>query len=274
MTTTKICATCGTYYPENAGAPADPEAIPGSTCPICADDRQYIPAGGQRWTTEQTLLGKHSVKVRLLREDVYEMELTPTFAIGQRALLVLSPHGNILWDCIPLLDEALMAFIKEKGGLKAIALSHPHYYSNMHQWAQTFDCPIYIHSNDRQWTFGKDEQVNFWEGEELNFWNNMRLINVGGHFPGSSILHVPHLSMKGTIFTGDTLVLSLHKQHISVMYSYPNRVPLPHREVQRISDLVSKISFDALYSFMKDLDLTENVNEIFKKSMERYGISI
>ena len=263
MTPTKICATCGTYYLSES-------ATPNGICPICADDRQYIPAGGQRWTTEAALLDKHSVKVRLLRDDVYELEITPSFAIGQRALLILTPDGNILWDCIPLLDESLITFIKEKGGLKAIAFSHPHYYSNMHDWARTFDCPVYIHKLDEQWVFGKGEHVKYWEGEELQLFNGIRLINAGGHFPGSSILHVPHLSAKGVLFTGDTLVLSLHKQHISVMYSYPNRVPLPRKEVQRISDLVNKIPFDALYSYMKDLDLTENVKEIFGRSMDRY----
>ena len=105
---------------------------------------------------------------------------------------------------------------------------------------------------------------------ELPLVSGMRLIKVGGHFPGSSILHIPHLSPEGVLFTGDTLVLSLHKQHISVMYSYPNRMPLPRKEVQRISDLVSKIPFDAMYSFMKDLDLTGNTKEVFKTSMQRY----
>ncbi len=274
---TKICATCGTYYPEKSLHGIPPANLTGTTsiqppvtCPICADDRQYIPAGGQRWTTDTALQDKHSVKVRPLRDKVYELELTPAFAIGQRAILIVSPYGNILWDCIPLLDEALITFIKAKGGLKAIAFSHPHYYSNMHDWALTFDCPIYIHSSDKQWTFGKDDRVQYWEGEELPLYNGMRLINLGGHFPGSSILHVPHLSPRGTIFTGDTLVLSLHKKHISVMYSYPNRMPLPRKEVQRINDRMRNIPFDALYSFMHDLDLTENTREIFTSSMARY----
>jgi len=65
-------------------------------------------------------------------------------------------------------------------------------------------------------------------------WDGMRLINVGGHFPGSSILHVPHLSPEGTVFSGDTLVIAPNKQHIAVMYSYPNRIPLSRNEVQRI----------------------------------------
>ena len=40
----------------------------------------------------------------------------PTFAIGQRALLLCTPHGNILWDCISLIDEATVTLIKGLGG--------------------------------------------------------------------------------------------------------------------------------------------------------------
>jgi hypothetical protein len=261
MTQSKICATCGTHY--SASDHYD-------LCPICADDRQYIPEGGQRWTLPEELAGKHSVRTHRLHENVYELEIAPAFAIAQRAFLILSPQGNILWDCIPLLNEPTVEFIKAHGGLRAIAFSHPHYYSNMNVWADTFDCPIYIHHTDEQWIFGKGGRVELWRGGEKVLWDGMRLINVGGHFPGSSILHVPALSPEGTVFSGDTLVIAPNKQHIAVMYSYPNRMPLPRHEVERIRQQVEVLQFDALYSFMRDLNLTKNVKEIFNTSMERY----
>lgn len=31
--------------------------------------------------------------------------ITSKFAIGQRAILLLTPHGNVLWDCITYLDQ-------------------------------------------------------------------------------------------------------------------------------------------------------------------------
>src|SRR5699024_8297664 len=124
---------------------------------------------------------------------------------GQRALFILSNEGNILWDCFPLLTEGTVEFIKSKGGLDAIAFSHPHYYSNMNHWAETFNCPIYIHHKDEEWIMNKGSHVSLWEGYEKPLWDDMRLINIGGHFPGSSILRAPSLSEKGTIFYGDTL---------------------------------------------------------------------
>src|SRR5262245_6575719 len=117
MRQSKVCATCGTHYPLSEGY---------KVCPICNDDRQYIPEGGQRWTSTEELSNRYSVRTHRLSENVYELEIAPAFAIGQRAFLILSPQGNILWDCIPLLNEPIVEFIKAHGGLRAIAFSHPH----------------------------------------------------------------------------------------------------------------------------------------------------
>lgn len=257
-----MCAACGTQFPIGQQ--------PG-VCPICEDPRQYVPEGGQRWTTHETVRTGHGVRVLGLSERVYELTIVPTFAIGQRALLVLSSEGNVLWDCIPLLDEPTVSFIKAQGGLKAIAFSHPHYYSNVRVWAETFGCPVYIHRSDAQWIMDKGPHIRLWDGDEHTLWDGMRLINIGGHFTGSSILHAAALSKEGAVFCGDTLILSPSKQHLAVMYSYPNRIPLPLREVERIRQRFETIPFDTLYSFLTYQDLTENARGILQQSFARYA---
>ena len=62
----------------------------------------------------------------------------PKFAIGQRALLVPGAGGNLLWDCISLLDDETVAAVDDLGGLSAIAISHPHFYSSMMAWSEAF----------------------------------------------------------------------------------------------------------------------------------------
>jgi hypothetical protein len=255
-----ICTACGTQYQHGSV----------EICPICADDRQYIPEGGQTWTTQEELMQDRRVRILPLQENLYELQVTPVFAIGQRALLVLSPQGNILWDCIPLLDGPTVDFINSRGGLKAIAFSHPHYYSNMNDWAETFECPIYIHHSDEQWIMDKGRRVIGWEGLERPLWDGIRIINIGGHFPGSSILHVPALSPEGAICSGDTLYLAPGKKHIAIQYSYPNKIPLPHAEIERIKERFDTISFDALYGIYSDQVLLQDVKEILNKSLERY----
>ncbi|MEQ8245154.1 MBL fold metallo-hydrolase [Fulvivirga sp.] len=256
-----ICSTCGTYYPFTS--------FPDS-CTICSDERQYIPDGGQLWTMPEDLHQKHSIKLNKITEHLYEFEINPTFAIGQRALLVLSERGNVLWDCIPMLDELTIEFIKSKGGLSAIGFSHPHFYSNMNDWAETFNCPIYIHENDAEHVMVKGKHVQFWKGDEVTLWEGMRLILIGGHFAGSSVLHVPFLSNQGSLICGDTLFLSPSKKHFSVVWSSPNRMPLPLSEMSRIKERFDSIPFDAFYGYIKTQNLTKDVKKVFEESMNRY----
>jgi hypothetical protein len=255
-----ICSTCGTQY----------AAINQQICFICSDERQYIPQQGQSWTTQSQLVKKHKVDVLKLEENLFQLTVTPQFAIGQRSLLLLSPGGNILWDCIPLLDETTIKLIRSFGGLKAIAISHPHFFSNMNQWATEFDCPVFIHAKDKDWIFNKGDHITLWEGEQNHLWDEISIINLGGHFPGSSILYATKASAGGLVLTGDTVLASVDNKHISVMYSYPNRIPLPVKEVQDILGRLSAIDFDRLYSAFPNLGIKENVKAILRSSIARY----
>jgi glyoxylase-like metal-dependent hydrolase (beta-lactamase superfamily II) len=111
----------------------------------------------------------------------------PGFAIGQRALLVQTPEGNLLWDCISLIDEPTIDAVKALGGIRAIAISHPHYYSSMVEWSQAFDAPIYLHTADRQWVMRPDAAIEFWAEEMKPLWAGMTLIQSGGHFEGGTV---------------------------------------------------------------------------------------
>lgn len=261
MNEKKICTACGTQFPKDIGSVA---------CPICTDDRQYIPEKGQSWTTHHELLGSHSIITKQLNESLYEIKMVPSFAIGQRAFLLVTPSGNILWDCISLLNEPTIEFIKSKGGLQAIAFSHPHYYTIMNEWAEIFDCPIYIHRHDARWVFNKGAKVTLWEGTEKLLWDDVRIINIGGHFPGSCILHIPFLSKNGVILCGDSFYISPSLKHMSVMYSYPNRIPLPLTEVHRIKKEMELLNFDTMYGFFDFQNIILNAREILIGSLEKY----
>src|SRR4051794_38123222 len=137
-----ICIACGTQYPDAETPPRE--------CPICLDPRQYVPVAGQRWTTMDELAADHRNEVR---DDhgFTGIGTTPHFAIGQRALLVPWEGSNLLWDSITLLDDATAAEVDRRGGLRAIAISHPHFYAGMVEWAHRFGCPILLHAADERW---------------------------------------------------------------------------------------------------------------------------
>ncbi len=106
-----ICSTCGTQYP--------PSEAPPTSCPVCEDERQFLPPEGQSWTTLERLRNSHHNGFRQYEPGLIGIGTTPKFAIGQRALLLLTPEGNILWDCITLIDDAIVSFEAE-GRLDAL----------------------------------------------------------------------------------------------------------------------------------------------------------
>ena len=90
-----ICVQCGTQFAETAEPP--------SRCPICEDERQFVRHTGQEWTTLKRLAANHHNRIEDEAALLLGIGTEPEFAIGQRALLLQSPGGNLLWDCISLL---------------------------------------------------------------------------------------------------------------------------------------------------------------------------
>ncbi len=42
--------------------------------------------------------------------------------------------------------------VRRLGGIAAIAISHPHYYTTMVEWSRAFgNAPIFLHELDRKW---------------------------------------------------------------------------------------------------------------------------
>jgi hypothetical protein len=141
-----ICTTCGTQYP-----PAD---APPAHCPICEDERQFVPPTGQAWTTQEKLAVDRVNGWHQYEPGIIGIATQPRFAIGQRALLLRTANGNVLWDCISMLDAATVSLIKALGGVQAMAISHPHFYTSMNEWSAAFDVPVHVHAMTRNGSCG------------------------------------------------------------------------------------------------------------------------
>ena len=114
----------------------------------------------------------------------------PKIAIGQRALIVRTPHGNVMWDCVRYVDDASVEALREIGGLSAIAISHPHFYSAMTTWSAAFgDCPVYIHAGGPRMGPVPRAGLRLWDGDALEILPGVTLIKTGGHFEGAQVLH-------------------------------------------------------------------------------------
>jgi hypothetical protein len=262
-----ICRTCGTQYP--------PSIQPPEHCPICEDERQYVNPKGQQWTTLQELQQDLHRVIRTVEPGLTGIGAEPAFAIGQRALLVQTPGGNVLWDCIPFIDEATIQEVKELGGISAIAISHPHYYSTMVEWSHAFDAPIYLHAADREWVMRPDPGIVFWEGERQFLLHDLTLARCGGHFPGSTVLHWPAgADGRGALLTGDTINVVQDRRYVSFMYSFPNLIPLSPGAVRGILDAVEHFTFDRLYAAWWDKVILQGAQSAVRRSAERYLAAI
>ncbi|MCK2243382.1 MULTISPECIES: MBL fold metallo-hydrolase [unclassified Crossiella] len=254
--TRPICRTCGTQY-----------AAPRPDCPICTDERQYVPAAGQQWTDFDELRADPDLSARIEPEGpgLTGIGTNPRFAIGQRALLVNTPNGNILWDCTAYLTEDIITEVNNQGGLHAIAISHPHYYTTMVEWSHTFNAPIHLHENDAQWIGRPDPNIHLWSGTHTTLLDEVTLINLGVHFAGGTVLHWRH-----TLLTGDIVQVIPDRSHVAFMYSYPNLIPERPAVVRRAAELLKPLDFSTIYGAWWDSKIETNAHEIVQRSAERY----
>lgn len=255
-----LCKACGTQHPGRANPP--------ERCRICEDERQFVPATGQEWISAEALAAGRFNVFRQIAPGLFGISTVPQFAIGQRAFLVVTPAGNILWDCLSLLDSATIEIIRALGGLKAIAVSHPHFYSAMATWGRTFDCPVFAHEADREWLVEPDPGIQFWSGETREILPRAVLHRLGGHFPGSAVLH---MAQPRTLLTGDTLLVTPDQKHVAFMWSYPNLVPLAAAEVERIGRRLAALDYDVIRSaFWGRGDIPENAKAAVDRSIARH----
>ena len=253
-----ICETCGAHF--------TPSDAPPESCPVCDDARQWVPEDGQRWLTPDELARDHRNELR--RDSGFDgVGIDPYFAIGQRALLVPDGDRHLLWDCIPLLDDDAAAEFDRRGGLSGIAISHPHYYTGMVDWARRFECPIHLHADDREWIMRPDPAIELWEGETLTLGDGLTLIRCGGHFAGGTVLHV---ARESALLSGDIVQVIPDRGWVGFMYSYPNLIPLPGESVQAIAAALEPYAFDTIYGAWWDRIVRRDGSAIVQRSAERY----
>jgi hypothetical protein len=262
--THSICTTCGTQFAASAQPPP--------RCPICDEPRQYVPPGGQQWTTLEKLRRTHRNSFRRLEPGLMGIGTTPDFAIGQRALLVQRADGNVLWDCVALIDEATIDIVEALGGVSAIAISHPHYYTTMVEWSHAFGrIPIYLHEADKAWVQRRDPVVEFWSGDTRDIGGGLTLVRCGGHFAGGSVLHWPAgADERGALLVGDILQVTMDRKYVSFMRSYPNMWPLSRAAVDRIVAAVEPLPFDRVYGAWWDRHIESGAKAAVARSRDIY----
>jgi hypothetical protein len=257
------CEQCGAQFPKGDEPPV--------SCPICEDERQFVNWKGQAWIAREALSERHRL---VWRDDlgILGIGVEPSFAIGQRALLVPEADGCVLWDCLPLLTNDVVEHIRSLGGLKAIAVSHPHYYGAVADWSEAFGgVPIYLHSDDRAWITRPHSAIELWSGEIHRVSDDIVLVRSGGHFAGGTIMHWrAGADGRGALLTGDIAMVAMDRRSLSFMYSYPNYIPLNAASVRKIASTIEPLAFDRIYGAWWDRNIATNAKAAFTGSVRRY----
>lgn len=257
-----LCATCAV---ETADLPEPP-----ATCAICEDERQWVPADGQRWTSIDELRSSGQ------RIDVFEVEpgllgmrTDPSVGIGQQAMLARTSSGTMLFDPVGYIDDASIAAVRAFGRPLAIAASHPHMYGVMSLWSEALDVPILLPRADREWVRRTDRVE--WYDDRHDIAEGLTLHRVGGHFVGSAVLEwADGAGGNGVLLAGDAIFPNPDRKTVSFMRSYPNRLPLSGNVVLRIADTVGKLRFDRLYNNFGAV-VPADAKQVVRDSAERHA---
>jgi hypothetical protein len=259
-----ICTTCGTQYA--------PTPKPPASCPICLDERQYVTPAGQSWTTLDVLAQRNMNAIRELEPGLISLLTFPHFGIGQRALFLRTPHGNVLWDCIALVDRATIEMINAMGGIKAMAISHPHYYTTMVEWSEALGgVPIHLHEADRKWIMRGGPSISLWKGQTKELLPGLTLICSGGHYPGGTVLHWPAgAGGKGALLSGDIVQVVQDNKSVSFMWSFPNFIPLSAPRVEGVVNSLKAYAFDRIHGAFADRTIWSDGKGVLERSADRY----
>jgi hypothetical protein len=231
-----------------------------------------VPPGGQRWTTLAELAAAgHRSDIRPVEPGLTGIGADPPVAIGQRSLLVSTSEGNLLWDPSGFIDDAAVAAVRSAGGLRFVTASHPHFYGSISSWARSFGAEILVPADDVAWLRADaDLPVRLWSGV-LEVLPGVTLVQCGGHFPGSAVLHwAAGAGGRGVLLSGDTIFVTPGEDRVTFVWSAPNRLPLSEAAVLGVVSAVEPYRFDRIYGGWWTPVLRSGAWETVRRSALRY----
>lgn len=256
-----ICRTCAVEHAERP-----------DVCAICADERQWVPASGQAWTTlaELAAAGERLV-LEELEPDLFGLSSEPSVGIGQQAKIVRTPAGNLLWDPPGYVDDDAVERVRALGPVVAIAASHPHMFGVQVAWSRALGgVPVLVAEADAHWVARPDPVIETWTGER-EVLPGVVLSQPGGHFPGSAVVHwAAGADGRGVLLSGDTIFANPDRTSVSFMRSYPNRIPLSAAVVLRVAEHVARRPFERLYNNFEGV-IPADAREVVLRSAQRHA---
>jgi len=257
-----ICATCAVERDEPTP----------DVCPICADERQYVPEDGQQWLTLDELTGTgRKIVLEQNEPGLIAVRTEPKVGIGQTAQLVVTSQGSLLWDPVGYVDDNAVATVLEHGPVVAIAASHPHMFGVQVEWSRRLgNVPVLVAAADREWLGRSDPSVTYWSGT-TTIADGLVLHQTGGHFSGSAVAHwAAGAGGRGVLLTGDSVFPNPDRRTVAFMRSYPNRLPLSGAVALRIAAQLELLTFDRIYGNFNNV-IASGAKNVLHDSAQRHA---
>ena len=255
-----ICSTCAVEH-----------AAKVDVCAICADERQWVPADGQQWTTPGELRDEgYRAELCELEPDLYGITSTPDAGIGQQAKLLRTTEGSLLWDPIGYVDADIAEQVLSLGPVRAIVASHPHMFGVQVEWSRFCgDAPVLVAEADAEWIARPSPAIELWS-DDLEILPGVLLSQPGGHFPGSAVVHwAGGAGGRGVVLAGDTIAPNPDRTSVTFMRSFPNRIPMSAAVVRRVADHVGQYDFERLYGNFDNV-IDTDAHAAMLRSANRY----
>lgn len=255
-----ICHTCAVEHADKV-----------DVCAICADERQWVPADGQRWTTLRELSADgYRADLLELEPDLFSITTTPKTGIGQQSKLIRTPEGSVLWDPVGYVDDEIAQQVLDVGPVRAVVASHPHMFGVQVEWGRALGgAPVLVAAADLRWVARTDESIREW-ADDIEILPGVTLTQPGGHFPGSAVVHwAPGADGRGVLLSGDTMFPNPDRISVSFMRSFPNRLPLSGAVVQRITQHVERFDFDRMYGNFDNV-IAVDAKGVLRRSADRH----
>jgi glyoxylase-like metal-dependent hydrolase (beta-lactamase superfamily II) len=257
-----ICATCAVECNE---------PVP-DVCPICADERQYVPEDGQKWLTLDGLaLEGQQIVLQENEPGLIGIRTEPRVGIGQTTQLVATGEGSLLWDPVGYVNDGAVKAVLERGPVLAVAASHPHMFGVQVEWSRRLGgAPVLVADADRQWLGRKDPVIKYWSGRQ-SIAEGLTLHQTGGHFPGSAVVHwAAGAGGKGVLLTGDSVYPNPDRRSVAFMRSYPNHLPLSGPVALRVAAQLEELTFDRIYGNFNNV-IASGAKAILHASAQRHA---
>jgi glyoxylase-like metal-dependent hydrolase (beta-lactamase superfamily II) len=139
------------------------------------------------------------------------------------------------------------------------------------EWSHAFGgVPVLISEADQAWVRRGAPAVELWSGTR-EVLPGVTLVQCGGHFPGSAVVHwAGGAGGRGALLAGDTVTVVPDTRYVSFMRSYPNHIPLPARDVERILAALAPYGFEKVYGGWWPRVVERDGKAAVCRSAERY----